>query len=52
MKKYKIPELKIEIEARDDADFQIKKERLLNRNTRHNTGGHKSVKKEVLIKEF
>lgn len=52
MRKYKIPELKIEIEAKDDADFARKKELLLDRNTRYNTGGHKSIKKAVLIKEI
>lgn len=52
MKKYKIPELKIEIIAKDDAEFEIKKQRLLNRNTRYNTGGHKTTKLQALIKEF
>lgn len=52
MKKYNIHELKIEIEAKDDADFEIKKERLLNRNTRFRTGGNKANKQQALIKEF
>lgn len=52
MKKYKIPELKIEISAKDDEDFERKKAIYLNRNTRFNTGGHKSIKRPVIIKEF
>lgn len=52
MKRYKIEELKIEIQAKDDADFARKKELLLNRHTRFRTGGHKTTKQQALIKEF
>ncbi len=48
MKTYKIPELRIEIQAEDDADFERKKKKLMERGKRKTTGG----KVQGIINDF
>ena len=50
-KKYKIPELRIEIYAKNDEEFEQKKQRLLDRNTHYNTGG-RNFKEPAIIKDL
>lgn len=48
---YRIPELKITIEAKDDKEFQEKKKKLMERNIRFTTGGVKNTA-GIKIKDY
>lgn len=49
-KAYHIPELKATVYAADDAEFEMKRQKLLSRNERFNVGG--TNRQPVLINDY